>query len=31
MGAVDLCKNALLLPAVLAAPLPDGAELPARL
>ncbi|MGZ3344337.1 MAG: GTP cyclohydrolase II RibA [Caulobacteraceae bacterium] len=31
MGAVDLCKKALLLPAVLAAPLPDGADLPARL
>ena len=31
MGAIDLCKNALLLPAVLAAPLPEGADLPAGL
>jgi GTP cyclohydrolase II len=31
MGAIDLCKNALLLPAVLAAPLPAGADLPAGL
>jgi GTP cyclohydrolase II len=31
MGAIDLCKTALLLPAVLAAPLPADAELPARL
>jgi GTP cyclohydrolase II len=31
MGAIDLCKKALLLPAVLAAPLPAEAELPAGL
>jgi GTP cyclohydrolase II len=31
LGAVDLCKQALLLPAVLAAPLSADAELPARL
>jgi GTP cyclohydrolase II len=31
MGAIDLCKQALLLPAVLAAPLPEGTELPAGL
>lgn len=31
MGAIDLCKKALLLPAVLAAPLPAGADLPAGL
>lgn len=31
MGAIDLCKKALLLPAVLAAPLPADADLPAGL
>ena len=31
LGAIDLCKKALLLPAVLAAPIPAGADLPARL
>ncbi len=31
LGAIDLCKTALLLPAVLAAPLPLDAVLPARL
>ena len=31
MGAIDLCKRALLLPAVLAAPLPVDADLPAGL
>ena len=31
LGAIDLCKTALLLPAVLAAPLPLDAPLPARL
>ncbi|MDB5461233.1 MAG: cyclohydrolase [Caulobacteraceae bacterium] len=31
LGAIDLCKTALLLPAVLAAPLPLDAQLPARL
>jgi len=31
MGAIDLCKQALLLPAVLAAALPEDAELPAGL
>jgi GTP cyclohydrolase II len=31
LGAIDLCKTALLLPAVLAAPLPADAEFPARL
>ena len=31
LGAIALCKTALLLPAVLAAPLPPGADLPARL
>ena len=31
MGAIDLCKKALLLPAVLAARLPEGADLPAGL
>ena len=31
LGAIDLCKKALLLPAVLAAPVAAGADLPARL
>ena len=31
LGAIDLCKKALLLPAVFAAPIPPGAALPARL
>jgi GTP cyclohydrolase II len=31
LGAIDLCKKALLLPAVLAAPVPQNADLPARL
>lgn len=31
MGAIELCKSALLLPAVLAAPLPADADLPAGL
>ncbi len=31
IGAIDLCKTALLLPAVLAAPLAPDADLPARL
>ena len=31
MGAIDLCKKALLLPAVLAAPLPAAADLPGGL
>ncbi len=31
LGAIDLCKTALLLPAVLAAPMALDAELPARL
>jgi len=31
LGAIDLCKTAVLLPAVLAAPLALDAELPARL
>jgi len=31
LGAIDLCKTALLLPAVLSAPIPAGAEAPARL
>ena len=31
LGAIELCKTALLLPAVLAAPMPKDAELPARL
>ncbi len=31
VAAIDLCKTALLLPAVLAAPAPQGVELPARL
>jgi GTP cyclohydrolase II len=31
LGAIDLCKQALLLPAVLAAPVAPDAELPARL
>jgi GTP cyclohydrolase II len=31
LGAIELCKTALLLPAVLAAPLSLDAELPARL
>ena len=30
LGAIDLCKTALLLPAVLAAPMPLDAQLPAR-
>ena len=31
LGAIDLCKKALLLPAVFAAAVPAGTELPARL
>ncbi len=31
LGAIELCKTALLLPAVLAAPMPLDVELPARL
>ena len=31
LGAIDLCKQALLLPAVLSAPMPADAQLPARL